>query len=124
MKYLIDTHVLIWWLERSDKLSGKVMEIIGSNENQIVVSVVSIWEISIKTRLGKLETPDDLMEMISIESFEVLDIKSAHALQVKELPLHHHDPFDHLLIAQSIQENLPMITRDKYFDSYEIETIW
>lgn len=124
MTYLIDTHVLIWWLEDQQKLSKVAHEIISIPTNEIVVSAASLWEMAIKTRLGKLRTPNDPIERIREEAFTLLDIQPIHAWNVRNIPTHHQDPFDHLLIAQAIHENLPIITRDQFFDLYPIKIIW
>lgn len=124
MKCLIDTNVFIWWLEEPEKLSNKARELISDSKNDIIISVASLWEMAIKTRLGKLKTPGDPIEKIQEEAFEMLNIEPSHVWLVKDLPGHHQDPFDLLIISQAMYLNLPIITRDKYFDLYDIEVIW
>jgi len=123
MKALLDTHVLLWWLDNPKLLSKKAFDII-SNENSIIfVSAVSIWEIVIKQSLGKLDIPDKIQPLIESEGFTELPISFAHAKTVGTLPKLHNDPFDRLLIAQAIHEKLPVITRDSEIANYPISTI-
>ena len=124
MNYLLDTHALIWWLADHQKLSPKAYKLISDINNQIFVSTASIWEIAIKSRLGKIETPENLLELIDEESFTILNISARDAWSIKDIVPHHQDPFDHLLISQAINENLKIITRDKFFDLYDVSVVW
>lgn len=121
--YIIDTHILLWWLEDPAQLSEEAQAIIGNPDNIIWVSVASIWEISIKVKLGKLEIPDNLLEMIKENNFRVLEIKAEHAQRSGQLPDHHKDPFDHLLMAQALEEGLTLISRDAKFTNYDVPLI-
>jgi len=89
----------------------------------VFVSAASAWEIAIKKSLGKLQAPDDLKEQVKVQRFTPLDINIDHALTVGKLPQHHRDPFDRILIAQAMSENLIIITRDRKFKAYKIKTI-
>lgn len=120
-RYLLDTHILLWWLANDKKLTKKVTTLITNPKNHIIVSAASVWEIVIKKSLGKLETPDNLKEAILAHHFELLPISVDHALYLEHLPNIHNDPFDRLLIAQSIVEDLTFVTADKIIPKYDID---
>ena len=127
MRYLIDTHILIWALTGEKKFSKKVQQILTDKKNEIVVSVVSEWEIAIKMSVGKLKLATDIRTFISQieeDSFGNLAIGRAHLFEYINLPLHHRDPFDRLLIAQAKQEQMTLITADKVFQLYDVPVIW
>jgi len=119
--YLLDTHILLWWLSNDKKLTKRLRDCISSPQNNIFVSSVSVWEIVIKKSLNKLKVPDNLKETLDASDFNVLSMTTEHALCVEHLPLIHHDPFDRLLIAQCIVEDLVLITSDKVIPQYKIE---
>lgn len=123
MQLLLDTHALIWWLSNNPTLSAKTKKVIANPNNIVFVSAASAWEIAIKKSLGKLQAPDDLKEQVEVQRFTPLDINIDHALTVEKLPKHHRDPFDRILIAQAMSENLIIITRDRKFTAYKIKTI-
>ncbi|UUO13399.1 MULTISPECIES: type II toxin-antitoxin system VapC family toxin [Aphanizomenonaceae] len=120
MGFLLDTHVLLWWLANDPKLSADVREIIRNPVNDSFVSAATIWEIAIKTSLGKLKQPDDLLAVLRDNRFEVLDISAEHCLNVGSLPWHHKDPFDRMLISQALVEGLTIITVDQKFKFYDV----
>ena len=120
MNLLLDTCVLLWWLDDPDLLSKEASTAIKEPDNRIIVSVVSVWEIAIKESLGKLSSPDNLKEMIADAEFELMPIDYEHAWHVKDLPPHHKDPFDRLLVAQATIENLMLVTRDPYLETYNV----
>jgi PIN domain nuclease of toxin-antitoxin system len=123
VKLLLDTHTLIWWLTNDPSLSQKAKDAITSPDNLVFVSAASAWEITIKKTIGKLKTPDDLLEQIEQKDFQPLPIEIHQALTVEKLPLHHSDPFDRILIAQAVCEDLTIITRDREFSAYSISII-
>ncbi len=123
-RLLVDTHALLWWLADDPALSAAARTSIADPANEPTVSVASIWEIAIKQSLGKLAAPDDLTETIVDEGFTLLSINAQHAWRVRELPHHHRDPFDRLLIAQAMTERMPIMTSDTSFDSYDVEVRW
>lgn len=123
-RLLVDTHVLLWWLTDDPALSATAREAIADPANEPLVSTASVWEIAIKRSLGKLTAPDDLPEAISDGGFAWLPITAAHAWHVHDLPLHHRDPFDRVLVAQALIEQLPVVTTDAHFDEYGVETRW
>src|SRR5687767_3046982 len=109
MNYLLDMHVFIWMNEDLNKLSTTVQNLVADEDNTIFLSVASIWEIQIKVQIGKLTFPRTLSEMIQLardeNQVEILPIRQDHALKVADLPLHHKDPFDRVLVAQAIVED-------------------
>jgi PIN domain nuclease of toxin-antitoxin system len=126
MKYLIDTQILIWSIIDTQKLAKNVVKEFKKTENNILISAVSIWEIAIKTSIGKLILPFELKNIIkeiSEMNISILDITSEHLIKVAELPFHHKDPFDRLIISQSIIENILIISSDIIFSKYDIEVI-
>lgn len=120
--YLIDTHILLWWLNNSPQLSSEAIDIIDSNSN-IFVSAASLWEMALKKEMKKLRYPDNILDYIEHEDFHILDIKATHVLKTSELPSHHQDPFDRLLIAQAQLESYTFITHDKLLQKYNIPLI-
>ena len=123
MNLLLDTHVLIWALENNPTLSGKAKQAIITAGNMVFVSAVSVWEIRIKTRLGKIVTPDNLQEEISLHRFTPLNITFDHAELAGNLPDIHKDPFDRMLIAQATIERLKLVTRDSCIGKYDVDMI-
>ena len=123
MSYLLDTHTLLWWLDENPTLSTKATTIISSPQNIIFVSAVSAWEISIKKSLGKLVAPEDLEEAIAYNNFSPLPITIKDGNKAGRLPNYHNDPFDRMLIAQAINNDLTIITRDSKFPQYQVKTI-
>jgi len=124
MKYLLDTHIVLWWLNDSPKLSAPLRELISSKDNFVVVSAASVWEMRIKQSIGKLELPENFEEILSEQPFERLSITTAHAHAVQQLPDIHRDPFDRMLIAQAKLENLTLATNDKLLKRYEVECVY
>ena len=121
MNLLLDTCVLLWWLDDPNTLlSEQALTAIKEPDNKIIVSVVSVWEIAIKKTLGKLESPDNLKEVIADAEFEFMPIDYEHAWQVKDLPSHHRDPFDRLLVSQAQIERLTLVTRDAQLKTYDV----
>lgn len=118
MKYLLDTHILIWWAENNRKLKPEYKEIIADGDNMIFVSVVSVWEVIIKTKLKKIRLKTSIDKIISRYGFQVLDIKLEHVLELNKLKDYHKDPFDRLLITQSRIEGLTLLTDDKLINQY------
>lgn len=126
-KLLLDTHILIWLAEEPEKISSLVDPLLNSN-NELLLSHVSIWEMAIKTKTGKLRLEMNLKEFIAkaVEkhSLHFLPVSLSHIYQIENLELHHKDPFDRLLIAQSVVEKIPIVSSDASFDAYGIQRIW
>lgn len=123
-RLLVDTHALLWWLTDDAALSPTAREELADPANEPLVSTASVWEIAIKRSLGKLTAPDDLPDRIVDEGFAWLPVSAMHAWQVRDLPAHHRDPFDRLLVAQALIERLPIITTDARFKDYGAEVRW
>lgn len=128
MRILLDTHVLLWWLSDPQRLNTKARRLLEDEENEVLLSSISVFEIVVKTGLGKLqlqEPPEELIERVVREQALVpLSIRHDHALAVASLPPIHADPFDRLLIAQSLVESIPLLTADAVFRSYELDMVW
>lgn len=124
MKVLLDTHALLWWLSDSEKLGPAAREIIADPAHDILVSVVSLWEIAIKIRIGKLDADiNEITNAIPAEGFTLLQIAPEHLKVLMGLPMHHRDPFDHLLMAQALSEQASFMSSDSQMDHYPIERI-
>jgi PIN domain nuclease of toxin-antitoxin system len=120
MNLFLDTHVLLWWLDDNPALSETGRRAISDPNNLIILSSVVIWEIRIKQALGKLEITPDFFHVIKNQGFEFLAITSEHAYAVGDLPMHHRDPFDRMIIAQAKLEGLSVVTHDSTFRKYGI----
>lgn len=123
-RLLVDTHALLWWLTDDPALSAAARAAIADGANEPLISAASIWEIAIKQSLGRLTAPDDLLETILSEGFTVLAVDAEHAWRVRQLPLHHRDPFDRLLVAQALTQQIPIVTADAQFDAYGVQVRW
>jgi len=128
MRILVDTHVFLWDLLDDHRSSRKAKEILSSDEHQLYFSLVSLWEIAIKMKTGKLNALGSTVSYIRDEMaeyrMELLPIRYEHILELERLPLHHSEPFDRLLIAQAIAESLPILTHDEKFPLYPVKRIW
>ena len=121
-RLLLDTHVLLWWLDGSG-LSDAVVARIADPGELVLVSAASIWEAGIKASLGKLELPGPLGSVVLEEGFEPLPITFDHAERAGSLPPHHRDPFDRMLVAQALAEGLTLVTHDPAFDPYGVDLL-
>ncbi len=128
MRYLLDTSAFLWYVSDHQRLSSVAAERMKDPTSIFHLSLVSIWEVAIKFNMGKLDLPlpfDEFVDKtIHSYSLRLLNIQIPHLRRVARMPLHHRDPFDRLLIAQSQVENIPVITSDAAFDSYEIQRVW
>ncbi|MEW6299280.1 MAG: type II toxin-antitoxin system VapC family toxin [Thermodesulfobacteriota bacterium] len=123
-RFLLDTHVFLWWLAESPKLRRDARTAIADATSLVHVSAVTIWEITIKAQLGRLEPGTERIdEEIVANGFTELPISAYHALVAGKLPPHHNDPFDRMLIAQAQVENLVVVTHDKIFSDYGVNTL-
>ncbi|HFC12954.1 MAG TPA: type II toxin-antitoxin system VapC family toxin [Anaerolineae bacterium] len=124
---ILDTHTLIWFIMNDVKLSNNAKKLVVSSE-AVFVSVATLWEIAIKMSIGKLSLDGDFDDLFPAQllanELKVLPIHVDHLSQVSQLPLHHRDPFDRLIIAQGMVENMPIISRDAAFDAYPVKRIW
>ena len=128
MKYLLDTHVFLWWNLGDSQLSENAISIISDENNQIFLSAVSAWEIAIKVAKKRLTIPEEPVRFVpsrmQLHGFQPLPIQVHHATRVYGLPMYHTDPFDRLLIAQSQIENMPLISMDITIRNYDLDVIW
>lgn len=119
MGLLLDTHVLLWWLDDDPTLDSAIKDRLDVDP-EIFVSAATVWEIGIKQALGKLSADGDLASQARDAGFTALPIVAAHAVTAAALPLHHRDPFDRMLIGQASCEGLTLMTRDRQFDAYGV----
>lgn len=126
MRILLDTHAVVWYLDGNEKLLPNHRHLIVDSRNEVFVSTATLWELSIKISIGKLETKrslSDILATLQKQDFEVLPIMPGHTLQVATLPFHHRDPVDRMLIAQALVEHLSLITYDSAFKSYKVKVL-
>lgn len=128
MKYLLDTVVWLWSVGPTDKIGRAGLEILTNGEEEIYLSAASSLEIAIKTKLGKYrlqEPPGSYVpKRLAEQGIQSLSITQGHSLKVYDLPLHHQDPFDRLIIAQAIAEKMTVLTADRAFGKYPVEVVW
>ena len=129
MKLPLDTHAFLWWVTDDPQLSSRARRILRDSSNEAYFSAVSGWEIAIKTRLGRLSVAghnleDFIAEQVAANGFQVLPIHLNHALRTYSLPDYHRDPFDRLLIAQAIIEELALVTADRKLGNYKVRIVW
>ena len=128
MKCLLDTSVWLWSLTTWERINEKARGVLSSGRNELYLSAASSWEIAIKTALGRLQLPEPAASYIpkrmATEGIRPLTITHTHALAVSDLPLHHGDPFDRLLIAQALTEDMMILTADRTFELYEVDVLW
>lgn len=124
MIVLLDTHALIWALEDSPRLSAAARAAIVDRDNRVLVSAASGWEIAIKRALGRLDTPDDLEAAIDGAGFTKRPITFADARRIESLPAHHKDPFDRMLVAQALEDGVPLVSCDPLIARYQVQLIW
>ena len=125
MRLLLDTHIFIWWADQPEKLSPAALSALEDEANELLLSVASVWEMQIKMQLGKLKLSLPLKELVKnqqeINDLTVSPVALTHVLALDALPFHHKDPFDRLLIAQSIEEKLTIVTADSQFSAYSVQ---
>jgi len=127
LNLLLDTHALLWFLGDDPRLQPATLKLLADPLNDVFVSAASAWEITIKAKLGKLPVPANIAEWLPAQlvtnRMTPLPITIAHAASIEHLPAHHADPFDRLLIAQALAENLTLVTSDRQFERYEVRLI-
>ena len=128
MKLLLDTHTFIWYVTNNRKLSTTAQHLINDGDNEILLSIASVWEMAIKYSIGKLtfKLPFEafISEQLVVNDIDLLSIRVEHINTIANLELHHRDPFDRLIIAQAMVEQIPIVGLDKAFDFYEVEKLW
>jgi PIN domain nuclease of toxin-antitoxin system len=123
MRFLVDTHAMLWALGEPSALSSTARKTISDPANLIVVSSASLWECAIKASIGKLDLPENFFDSIPSAGYEVLPIRISHLNVYRTLPMHHRDPFDRMLIAQARAEALTLISRDPEIAKYEVDIL-
>jgi PIN domain nuclease of toxin-antitoxin system len=128
VRLLLDTQCWLWWFAQPEKLSENAIEQIVDETNEVWFSVASVWEMGIKVSIGKLPLPETINDYISTRMTQLgarsLEITASHALRVAALPLHHRDPFDRMLIAQTQLEDMTLVSADSTFNQYEVSLLW
>lgn len=128
MAYLLDTHTFLWMRHAPDRLSERSRAICGDVTSELVMSIASAWEMAIKLSIGKLRLSEALRDILAdartARGIAPLPIKESHVVRVRELPLHHRDPFDRLLVAQALEEGLTLLSADASFDAYGMSRVW
>lgn len=128
MRLLIDSHVFLWWGLDSPRLSASAGAAIADRRNEVLVSAATVWELTIKAARGKLELAPDpatfFAEQMSINGFSPLPVRAEHAVAVWNLPNHHADPFDRILVAQAIVESATLVTADQRLPAYPVPILW
>lgn len=128
MNLLLDSHAFVWMHEEPHKLSANAAFEILNSANQLFLSVATAWELQIKIALGKFSFSDTLENVIlqqqQTNNVQILPIQLSHALYIENLPLHHKDPFDRLLISQAIVENMILVSEDANFGNYQVNLLW
>ena len=128
MRLLLDTHTLLWWLTENSSLQDSARKLIANKNNDVLVSAASAWEIATKVRLGKLPIAIDLARdftaYLERERFDSLAVTAEHGIRAGLLPGPHKDPFDRMLIAQALAENLAIVSNDVVFDGYGVKRTW
>ncbi|MFI4937980.1 MAG: type II toxin-antitoxin system VapC family toxin [Candidatus Berkiellales bacterium] len=123
MNYLLDTHIILWWLTEPEKIATTARKIISDKKEQIYLSGASFWEMAIKQSIGRLKLPVNIIEVLVSEGFETLPIMPQECLSVADLPPIHHDPFDRMLVVQAKLNDLVLITKDEKIISYPVLTL-
>jgi PIN domain nuclease of toxin-antitoxin system len=128
MRLLLDTHTLLWWLAENSSLPSSACKLIANKNNDVLVSAASAWEIATKVRLGKLpiaiDLAHDFTSYLERERFDTLAVSAEHGIRAGLLPGPHKDPFDRMLIAQALAENLAIVSNDVVFDGYGVKRAW
>jgi PIN domain nuclease of toxin-antitoxin system len=127
VKILLDTHVVVWWLDAASRLSKRAAALLANRDNTILISAAVGWELAIKVSLGKFEPLsilDDLDRLLEREEFSELPITLKMAVRAGLLPPHHRDPFDRMLVAQAGELNIPILSADAILDRYDVRRLW
>ena len=118
--FLLDTHILLWLLMERDRVSASMRETLAEQSNTLFASVVTAWELEVKRAIGKLSIPDDLPSLLQENNVQPLSVEFEHVDALRELPLHHRDPFDRMLLAQALAEGLTLVTNDRMLKRYNV----
>lgn len=128
MRVIADTHSFLWFIAGDARLSARARDVLSEPRNDVAVSIASLWEIAIKVRVGKLRLERPFGELVPQQlarnAIRVLPIEIEHLVRISTLPMHHRDPFDRVVVAQSLEEHLPLVSTDDALDAYGIQRIW
>jgi len=128
VKILLDTHAFLWWIRDDPRLSRRARELVTSGRNELFLSVTCVWEILTKTQTGKLRLAESaqkfVTEQLTANNIRVLPLTLDHIFRLEQLPLHHRDPFDRILIAQSLEEEFPILSADPLLKNYSATLLW
>ncbi|MBF0500695.1 MAG: type II toxin-antitoxin system VapC family toxin [Candidatus Riflebacteria bacterium] len=128
MRFLLDTHVFLWWVDDAPELTAAARRAIADVNNECYLSLASCWELAIKSSLGKLQLAMPIERFVSehlaANGFTLLNIELHHAAKIEKLPFHHRDPFDRLLISQAMTEKLTIVSADRVFAHYGVKILW
>lgn len=124
VKLLLDTHAILWLLTGDGRVPGWLRAVAADQEHGLHVSDASIWEIAIKSSLGRLDVPEDLPDHLDASGITGVPIRRSHLWKVRDLEFHHRDPFDRLLVAQALEENLTLVSRDRSLADYGVALRW
>jgi len=128
MRLLLDTHVLIWWDSAPDTLSSRALGLLLDPENEMILSVASLWEMQVKAQLGKLMLRKSLRDLVSAQQamnrLTLLPVRPEHAYALEDLPAHHKDPFDRMIVAQAKVEGLSVVSHDTVMRLYPVPVLW
>jgi PIN domain nuclease of toxin-antitoxin system len=124
VRFLIDSHAFLWWLEASPALGAGARAAITDPTNEVLISIAGLWELTIKIASGKLSLPTELETIVTNEGFAVLSVTFSHLRRLAGLPRLHRDPFDRMMIAQALSEGIPIATNDRVFAAYGAQILW
>lgn len=128
MRCLLDTHTFLWFINGDARLGERAREVISNIENEVLLSIASLWEIAIKLSLGKIELevsfPELVQRQLIANEIGLLSLDPRHLFTLTDLPFHHRDPFDRLIIAQAMSEGMPVLSGDEEFQKYPVQTVW
>jgi len=128
VRLLLDTHAFLWWVDGTHPVGRRAKTAVANPDNEVFLSIASCWEIAIKVSLGKLRLPKAadrfIADQVSLNGFTLLEASLRHVCRVADLPFHHRDPFDRVLIAQSLIEEVPIVSNERVFDAYGVNRIW
>lgn len=128
MRLLLDTHTFLWFVNNEPSLSNTARLLIEDADQQPILSIASVWEMAVKISVEKLQLPKPVetfaVEQLRINSISLMTINLSHIAVIARLPMHHKDPFDRMLIAQSMSEELPIVSADSAFDAYGVQRLW
>ena len=127
MRYLLDTHALLWELTGDRRVPKRVRALFDGPRQELFLSTASVWEMAIKVSIGKLDIPVALPQLVAsaaTRGVRLLEVRADHAYLVETLPTHHRDPFDRMLVAQASHEGMSIVSVDEKFDAYKVKRVW